>query len=65
MRDALMIYMAERHGYRANELVEWKRNAVNLERHTLHVSRSKGGIDTTHAVPNSVVREVVGAGPVQ
>jgi site-specific recombinase XerD len=26
---------AERHGYRANELVELKRSAINLQRHTL------------------------------
>jgi integrase len=33
VRDGLMIYMAERHGYRANELVELKRSAINLKRH--------------------------------
>jgi integrase len=49
-RDGLMIYMAERHGYRAIELVELRRSAINLDRHTLHVSRSKGGIDTTHSL---------------
>jgi integrase len=44
VRDGLMIYMAERHGNRANALVELRRSAINLERHTLHVSRSKDGI---------------------
>jgi integrase len=55
VRDALMIYMAERHGYRANELVELKRSAINLERHTLHVTRSKGGINTTHSLDSHEV----------
>jgi type 1 fimbriae regulatory protein FimB/type 1 fimbriae regulatory protein FimE len=56
MRDALMIHMAERHGFRASELVELKRNAVNLERHTLHVTRKKGGVDTVHALDGYEVR---------
>jgi hypothetical protein len=33
VRDALMIYKIELHGYCANELVELKRSAINLERH--------------------------------
>jgi integrase len=56
VRDALRIYMAERQGYRANELVELKRSAINLEPHTSHVSRSKVGIDTTHSLDSHRAR---------
>jgi integrase len=42
VRDALVIYQTEVHGYPANELVKLKRSAIDLERHiyTSHDQRA-------------------------
>jgi type 1 fimbriae regulatory protein FimB/type 1 fimbriae regulatory protein FimE len=55
MRDELMIYMAARHGFRADELVALKRSELNLERHSMHVARL-GGVPTTHPLDSHEVR---------
>ena len=56
-RDALMILMGYRHGFRCSELVGLRRDQVDLKRGILHVRRLKSGSPSTHPLSR---REVVG-----
>jgi type 1 fimbriae regulatory protein FimB/type 1 fimbriae regulatory protein FimE len=47
-RDALMIKVAYRHGLRVTELVELRRDQLDLDAGLLHVRRSKRGTPSTH-----------------
>lgn len=49
-RDALMIRMAFRHGFRNTELVNLRRDQVDLDSGQLHVRRAKGGMPSTHPI---------------
>lgn len=55
-RDALMILMAFRHGFRALELVRLKWEQVDLERRVLDVHRVKRGKRSTHDLSNEEVK---------
>jgi integrase len=49
-RDALMILMAYRHGFRAVELVDLRWDQIDLEAHNLAVRRAKKGSPSTHPI---------------
>jgi type 1 fimbriae regulatory protein FimB/type 1 fimbriae regulatory protein FimE len=47
-RDATMILVAYRHGFRPSELVALKWSQIDLKQGLLHVNRLKNGITSTH-----------------
>ncbi len=47
-RDALLIMMAYRHGFRASELIALRWDQIDLKTGTLHVARLKHGSPSTH-----------------
>ena len=47
-RDALMILMGFRHGFRVSGLVALRRDQIDLKQGILHVRRLKGGSPSTH-----------------
>ncbi|QFY44194.1 tyrosine-type recombinase/integrase [Candidatus Methylospira mobilis] len=47
-RDRCLLVMLFRHGLRVSEALALKLNAVDLDEHTLHVTRLKNGLSTTH-----------------
>src|SRR5580658_3529324 len=49
-RDATMILVAYRHGFRASELCELTWDAIDFRAATIHVSRKKNGQSTTHQI---------------
>lgn len=55
-RDALMIRMAFRHGLRCTELVNLRRDQVDLDRGVLHVRRAKKGTPSTHPLDGEHIR---------
>jgi len=55
-RDAAMILLAYRHGFRVGELVELRWDQVDLEMGILHVRRLKGGTSSTHPLTGLEVR---------
>jgi integrase len=55
-RDWLLIHMAARHGFRASELIELKRTAINLDKGRLQVVRLKSGMPSTHPLDASTMR---------
>lgn len=55
-RDALMIYMAARHGFRRRELVELRWNQIDRKAGTLLVSRVKGGRPSVHYLDTEELR---------
>jgi type 1 fimbriae regulatory protein FimB/type 1 fimbriae regulatory protein FimE len=56
-RDATMILIAFRHGLRAAELVDLRRDQIELGRNAcLHVRRVKNGIATTHPLQGDEMR---------
>jgi integrase len=57
-RDALMIYVAARHGLRAEELEELKRPALDLKRARFHVSRKQGGVPSVHPLDGCELRSL-------
>lgn len=57
-RDWLSIRMAFRHGLRASEVVRFEWQDVDLDRGTIMVRRSKGGIDRTQYLEGEVIREL-------
>jgi integrase len=46
-RDALLITMAYRHGFRASELIALRWDSIDLKAGTLHVARLKHGSPST------------------
>jgi integrase len=55
-RDATAILLAYRHGLRASELCELRREQVDLDRGELHVRRLKSGKPSTHPIPGDEMR---------
>ncbi len=51
-RDWLLIHMTARHGFRASEIVDLKRSAIDLDKGRVQVSRLKGGVPTVHPLDN-------------
>ena len=47
-RDRTMILMAFRHALRVSELVSLKWQQIDLKQGQIHVTRLKGGVDSTH-----------------
>jgi integrase len=47
-RDALMIRVGFRHGFRVSELVGLRRDQLDLPNGLMHVRRAKGGLPSTH-----------------
>lgn len=55
-RDALMVLLAYRHGLRAKEVCDLKWEQVNFKASNLHVTRVKGGTDSTHPLTGREMR---------
>ena len=55
-RDALLIMMAYRHGFRASELIALRWDQVDLKAGTLHVARLKHGSPSTHPLRGPELR---------
>ena len=55
-RDATMILVAYRHGLRASEVCQLRRDQYDLKRGTLHVNRIKNGIESVHPVGGEELR---------
>jgi integrase len=57
-RDALMALLAFRHGLRAAEVVDLRREQVDLKGASLHVRRVKNGTPATHPLTGRELREL-------
>jgi integrase len=55
-RDALLIMMAYRHGFRASELIALRWDQIDLKAGTLHVTRLKHGSPSTHPLRGPELR---------
>jgi integrase len=55
-RDATMILMAYRHGFRPSELVDLRWSQVDFDGHRLHVRRAKKGNPATHPLQGDTMR---------
>jgi integrase len=55
-RDATMILMAYRHGFRVSELVDLRWDQIDFARGTLAVRRSKRGTPSTHPIMGDELR---------
>lgn len=55
-RDATLILICFRHGYRVGELARLRWESVDLESGILHVSRLKRGVPSTHPLHGSELR---------
>jgi integrase len=55
-RDATMILVAYRHGLRVSELVDLRREQVDLRQGLLHVRRRKNGLPSTHPLRGPELR---------
>jgi site-specific recombinase XerD len=55
-RDATMILVAYRHGFRAVELVDLRWDQVDFDGHRLHVRRAKKGNPSTHVLQGDEMR---------
>jgi type 1 fimbriae regulatory protein FimB/type 1 fimbriae regulatory protein FimE len=55
-RDALLLLMAYRHGFRATELVSLRWSQVDLKAAKLHVQRLKQGTPSTHPLGTKELR---------
>jgi type 1 fimbriae regulatory protein FimB/type 1 fimbriae regulatory protein FimE len=55
-RDALLIMMAYRHGFRASELIALRWDQIDLRAGTLHVARLKHGSPSTHPLRGPELR---------
>jgi len=49
-RDATMILVAYRHGFRASEIVDLEWSAIDFVRAEMHVRRAKNGKPATHPI---------------
>jgi integrase len=59
-RDALLIMMAYRHGFRASELIALRWDQIDLKAGTLHVARLKHGSPSTHPLRGPELRALRG-----
>ena len=55
-RDATMILVAYRHGFRASELVDLRWDQIDFDRATLAVRRAKEGTPSTHPLQGDEMR---------
>lgn len=55
-RDRCLLLLMFRHGLRVSEAVGLQLNAIDLEGRTLHVSRLKQGLSTTHPLRSDELR---------
>jgi integrase len=55
-RDATMILMAYRHGFRVSELVDLRWDQIDFDRGTLAVRRAKRGTPSTHPIMGDELR---------
>jgi type 1 fimbriae regulatory protein FimB/type 1 fimbriae regulatory protein FimE len=55
-RDALLIMIAYRHGFRASELIALRWDQIDLKAGTLHVARLKNGSPSTHPLRGPELR---------
>ena len=55
-RDATLLLIGYRHGYRVSELVALRWDQVDLEGGILHVTRLKGGTPSTHPLRGPEIR---------
>ena len=55
-RDALLIMIAYRHGFRASELIALRWDQVDLKAGALHVARLKNGAPSTHPLRGPELR---------
>src|SRR5262245_11532090 len=55
-RDAIMILVAFRHGFRVSELVVLQWSDIGYESATLHVRRAKGGATAVHPLQGDELR---------
>ena len=55
-RDATMVLLAYRHGFRVSELVGLRWNAVDFNAGRLHVNRAKNGSPSTHPLSGRELR---------
>jgi type 1 fimbriae regulatory protein FimB len=55
-RDRCLLVMLFRHGLRVSEALALKLNAVDLDGRTLHVTRLKKGLSTTHPLRGDELR---------
>jgi site-specific recombinase XerD len=62
-RDSTMIFLAYRHGYRAEELVSLKWDQVDLEQKILHVRRVKHGMPSVHPLTRPELAALRKLGP--
>jgi len=57
-RDAAMILIAYRHGFRASELCALRWDQVDLAQGPLHVQRLKNGMPSVHPLGGSEIRDL-------
>ena len=55
-RDGLMLEMMYRHGLRLSELTSLRWSEAHLDQGFLHVTRAKGGVDSTHPIDGNHIR---------
>ena len=55
-RDGLMLEMMYRHGLRLSELTSLRWSEAHLDQGLLHVTRAKGGVDSTHPIDGNHIR---------
>jgi type 1 fimbriae regulatory protein FimB/type 1 fimbriae regulatory protein FimE len=58
LRDAAMILVAYRHGFRASEVCHLEWSAIDFTRTEMHVSRRKAGKPSTHPIRGDELREL-------
>ena len=58
LRDATMILVAYRHGFRAAEVCDVEWSAIDFTRAEMHVSRRKAGKPSTHPIRGDELREL-------
>src|SRR6516165_1806884 len=57
-RDAAMILVAYRHGFRASEVCDLEWSAIDFTRAEMHVNRKKSGKPSTHPIRGDDLREL-------
>jgi integrase len=58
LRDATMILVAYRHGFRASEICDLEWSAIDFARAEMHVRRAKNGKPATHPIRGDELREL-------
>ena len=58
LRDAAMLLVAYRHGFRASEVCDLEWSAIDFTMAEMHVSRRKAGKPSTHPIRGDELREL-------